>query len=69
MYSGRAPSPRAAHAAAFLDDKCYIFGGRFENGRLNDLHCFDCIELSWKYFTPVGALPVGKVVALFKQIK
>ena len=37
--SGKAPCSRINHAAAFLENSVYVYGGRNENGwRLDDLH-------------------------------
>lgn len=45
--SGPKPSPRAAHSAAASGDKVYVFGGRFKNARMNDLHCLDLVSFRW----------------------
>lgn len=59
--SGNFPSARAAHAAAVLKDKVYIFGGRHDNHRLNDLHSLDMTLLTWSGELPVcGPLPEGR---------
>ncbi|XP_071520666.1 kelch domain-containing protein 2-like isoform X2 [Panulirus ornatus] len=44
---GPKPSPRAAHTADVTGDRVYIFGGRFKEVRMNDLHCLDLINLTW----------------------
>lgn len=54
------PSPRAAHACAVINEQCYIFGGRFQNKRLNDLYCFHNENFQWKTITPIGKLPIGR---------
>jgi N-acetylneuraminic acid mutarotase len=55
------PSARAAHAAAVLKDKVYIFGGRHDTQRLNDLHCLDMQTLTWSGEIHVcGPVPEGR---------
>ncbi|XP_045121908.1 kelch domain-containing protein 2-like isoform X1 [Portunus trituberculatus] len=44
---GVKPTPRAAHAADVCGDKVYIFGGRFKNARMNELHCLDLRNWTW----------------------
>ncbi|KAG7156477.1 Kelch domain-containing protein 2-like [Homarus americanus] len=44
---GPKPSPRAAHTADVTGDKVYIFGGRFKDVRMNDLHCLDLNSMRW----------------------
>ncbi|KTF92935.1 hypothetical protein cypCar_00033644 [Cyprinus carpio] len=68
--TGDAPSPRAAHACASIGHRGYVFGGRYMDHRLNDLHCISmdtwewsemCVPQhgpvgrSWHSFTPVSA--------------
>ncbi|XP_048776755.2 kelch domain-containing protein 2-like [Ostrea edulis] len=44
---GQRPSARAAHSAVRFGGKVYIFGGRHQNIRLNDLHCLDLDTQTW----------------------
>ncbi|KAK7069867.1 hypothetical protein SK128_016424 [Halocaridina rubra] len=44
---GERPTPRAAHSADIVGDTVYIFGGRFKNTRMNDLHCLHLISNHW----------------------
>lgn len=44
---GKAPLPRAAHAAAQIDGKVFIFGGRHQENRLNDIHRLDLDAMEW----------------------
>lgn len=44
---GTPPCPRAAHTAAKMADKVYIFGGRNKTVRMNDLHCLDLQSMTW----------------------
>ncbi|XP_035608721.2 kelch domain-containing protein 2-like [Oncorhynchus keta] len=41
VTKGNAPSPRAAHACAKVGNRGYVFGGRYRDYRLNDLHYID----------------------------
>ncbi|KAK3866459.1 hypothetical protein Pcinc_028003 [Petrolisthes cinctipes] len=53
---GPKPSPRAAHAADVTGDKVYIFGGRFQDVRMNDLHCLDLTNWTWSGNLTDGSL-------------
>lgn len=44
---GTKPTPRAAHAAAVLQNKAYIFGGRHKECRLNDFYCLNLENNEW----------------------
>ncbi|XP_023346001.1 kelch domain-containing protein 2 [Eurytemora carolleeae] len=60
-FSGTPPSPRAAHSAAIISDKVYIFGGRHSENRLNDLHCLDLVSMTWtSLLLPSDSPPVGR---------
>lgn len=62
--TGKLPTPRAAHAAALVNNIVYIFGGRHQNSRLNDLHCLNMDTMEWSGPLPVqgsdGVLPEGR---------
>lgn len=58
--TGSVPSPRAAHGAAKIDDKLYVFGGRHGPQRLNDLYMFSHTDHSWTEITIDGELPDGR---------
>lgn len=45
--TGPKPTPRAAHSADVTGDKVYIFGGRYREVRMNDLHCLDLLSNAW----------------------
>ncbi|XP_070571070.1 kelch domain-containing protein 2-like isoform X3 [Ptychodera flava] len=45
--TGDCPSARAAHAGALLGNKVFIFGGRHNQCRLNDLYCLNLDTLQW----------------------
>ena len=47
LLQGDVPSPRAAHAAACMKDKVFLFGGRHGDERLNDLYLMDLQTLFW----------------------
>ncbi|KAK7835952.1 hypothetical protein U0070_004043 [Myodes glareolus] len=60
ITTGKAPSPRAAHACATVGNKGFVFGGRYRDARMNDLHClnldtWEWNELSWHSLTPVSS--------------
>ncbi|RDD47007.1 Kelch domain-containing protein 2 [Trichoplax sp. H2] len=46
------PVPRAAHSCVKIGKKVYIFGGRFQERRRNDLFCLDMQSLTWKTLKP-----------------
>lgn len=46
-YKGFAPTPRAAHGAAKVGDRVFIFGGRHDTLRLNDLYVLDLRLMEW----------------------
>ena len=50
ICGGFPPSPRAAHSAAVIDNVAYVFGGRYMDQRLNDLHALNLNSLTW---TPI----------------
>ncbi|KAF8792617.1 Kelch domain-containing protein 2 [Argiope bruennichi] len=59
--TGTLPSARAAHAVAVMHGKVYIFGGRHDVFRMNDLHCLDMTTMSWSGEMAVkGPVPVGR---------
>ncbi|UYV72481.1 G2E3 [Cordylochernes scorpioides] len=48
VVQGTAPLPRAAHAAAILRGHLvFVFGGRHQLRRTNDLYCLDMETLKW----------------------
>ncbi|XP_022091359.1 kelch domain-containing protein 2-like [Acanthaster planci] len=62
QIKGYQPCPRAAHAAAVIGNKGYLFGGRFEGSRMNDLHVLNLDTLQWvESLNPVsGDIPMGR---------
>ena len=46
--TGTAPSPRAGHSVAKVDDTIYVFGGRQLNGCGNDLYSLDLNTLRFE---------------------
>ena len=44
---GEPPSARAAHAAAAVGSRLFVFGGRDSSGRVNDTFALDAAPLSW----------------------
>ncbi|XP_065309651.1 kelch domain-containing protein 2-like isoform X1 [Dermacentor albipictus] len=61
MYKGRAPVARAAHAAAQIENLVFIFGGRHQQSRLNDIHRLDLDAMQWSgTLDTVGEKPRGR---------
>jgi len=59
--TGTTPLPRAAHAVAVVGDMAYVFGGRHQDHRLNDLHRLDLTTLTWTNLLPAtNSPPVGR---------
>jgi len=56
--AGEVPSPRAAHAAALLGSRMYIFGGRESGGRSADTYSLHLDERSWRREAAAG--PVAR---------
>jgi len=57
---GYPPSPRAAHASASIDDTVYLFGGRHNEDRLNDLYSLHLPSLTWIKINIHGEIPIGR---------
>ncbi|EDM03514.1 kelch domain containing 2, isoform CRA_e [Rattus norvegicus] len=57
---GKAPSPRAAHACATVGNKGFVFGGRYRDARMNDLHYLNLDTWEWNELIPQGICPVGR---------
>jgi len=47
MLQGSVPSPRAAHGVAKLGPRVYLFGGRHDATRLNDMYMLDMSDCTW----------------------
>ncbi len=45
--NGQTPSPRAALAGFRCRSRVFIFGGRLQETRLNDLYVLDLNSMSW----------------------
>ena len=61
--TGQAPSPRAAHSVSVVGNTAYVFGGRHQDNRLNDLHCLDLVNMKWSLMvadTDAVDVPVGR---------
>lgn len=58
--SGCVPSPRAAHGVACVGVDVYLFGGRHEDRRLNDLYSLNLPRLQWTEIKVMGDVPVGR---------
>ncbi|ELK03540.1 Kelch domain-containing protein 2 [Pteropus alecto] len=46
-FWGKVPSPRAAHACATVGNKGFVFGGRYRDARMNDLHYLNLDTWEW----------------------
>lgn len=58
---GKAPTPRAAQAAAKLGNIGYMFGGRHMEQRLNDLYSLNLDSLEWSNkIATTGNVPQGR---------
>ena len=61
---GDVPPPRAAHAAVCSPEAgVFLFGGRLESSRMNDLFHLDLLTLRWRRLTPAQAeaeVPCGR---------
>lgn len=60
ITTGKAPSPRAAHACATVGNKGFVFGGRYRDARMNDLHYLNLDTWEWNELIPQGVCPVGR---------
>uniref|UniRef100_A0A8C8CL27 Kelch domain-containing protein 2 n=1 Tax=Oncorhynchus tshawytscha TaxID=74940 RepID=A0A8C8CL27_ONCTS len=60
VTKGNAPSPRAAHACAKVGNRGYVFGGRYRDYRLNDLHYIDMDSWEWHEMSVPQQGPVGR---------
>ena len=50
---GSIPSPRAAHSVAKLGRQVFLFGGRHDTTRLNDLYLLDMSDFVWTRWVSV----------------
>ncbi|CAG5131404.1 unnamed protein product [Candidula unifasciata] len=58
---GPKPKERAAHSAVCINDTVYLFGGRHQTGRLNDLHLLDLETHTWSgRISCKGGEPTGR---------
>uniref|UniRef100_A0A8C4R7K4 Kelch domain containing 2 n=1 Tax=Eptatretus burgeri TaxID=7764 RepID=A0A8C4R7K4_EPTBU len=61
VTTGNAPVPRAAHACTTLGNRGYVFGGRFLNSRMDDLHSLNLDTWEWSGKIVVhGVTPIGR---------
>merc|ERR1712228_1080539 len=58
--TGDPPSPRAAHAAAVVGKKMYVFGGNNFNKLFNDLYYLDTDNMKWSQVITTGTPPSGR---------
>lgn len=50
--TGETPSARAACAIAKLGDRVYVFGGRLNQQRMNDMYALDMSSMQWSQLYP-----------------
>lgn len=55
--SGTTPLPRAAHTMNVMGDKAYMFGGRTQLHRVNDVFQLDLETMTWSEIIVEGAVP------------
>jgi hypothetical protein len=48
------PAARSGHAVETFDNLMFIFGGRFKQGRFNDMCVFNAANMTWTKLTPAG---------------
>jgi N-acetylneuraminic acid mutarotase len=61
VTKGHRPCPRAAHAGTTYKTKGYLFGGRFQDTRMNDLHYLDLETGTWSgCIETIGVQPEGR---------
>ncbi|KAM4690631.1 LOW QUALITY PROTEIN: kelch domain-containing protein 2-like [Rhinophrynus dorsalis] len=58
--TGKGPSPRAAHSCATIENRGYVFGGRYRDSRMNDLYYLNFDSWEWNEVIPRGVNPVGR---------
>lgn len=57
---GEPPSARAAHAAAAVGSRMFVFGGRDTSGRINDTFALDAVPLSWSRIAADAPAPAAR---------
>lgn len=57
---GRAPEPRSAHSAAFVDGQLFICGGWNASNQLRDVSVLTVDTLTWTQVDPDSALPSAR---------
>jgi len=57
VTTGPTPKPRAAHTVSVIGDVAYVFGGRHQDVRMNDLHRLDLVTMSWSCVLPATDYP------------
>ncbi|XP_043553300.1 kelch domain-containing protein 2-like isoform X2 [Chiloscyllium plagiosum] len=61
ITKGKPPSPRAAHACATIGNRGYVFGGRYQDARTNDLYYLDLDTWEWnEVVQSPDQIPVGR---------
>ena len=57
---GEPPSARAAHAAATVGSRLFVFGGRDTSGRVSDTFALDAAPLSWSRVAADSPAPAAR---------
>ncbi|XP_070605080.1 kelch domain-containing protein 2 [Erythrolamprus reginae] len=60
VTTGKSPSPRAAHGCAAVGNRGYVFGGRYQDTRMNDLYFLNLETWEWQEIVVQGICPVGR---------
>ncbi|XP_062903305.1 kelch domain-containing protein 2 isoform X1 [Mobula hypostoma] len=61
LTKGKPPTPRAAHACATVGNRGYVFGGRYQDVRTNDLYYLDLDRWEWnEVVQSLDQIPVGR---------
>lgn len=67
-YSGDIPCPRAAFATTQIGCKGFLFGGRYQDERKNDLYMLDLHSFKWTHLASKEMQPIGRSWHIMKAI-
>ena len=60
QIESESPSPRAAHAGCKIKNLGYVFGGRHDTSRVNDMYYLDLDNYTWHKMNYNSVAPVGR---------
>lgn len=60
QIESESPSPRAAHAGCKIKNLGYVFGGRYDTSRQNDMYYLDLDNYNWHRVKYNSGAPVGR---------